>query len=124
MQLENHHDHSTYVIRSYGAEGVRVNEMLLTQSFIIMSDQLIQHWQPNHFSKLGKSDLDLIAKLDPEIIILGAGKKLTFPDPTLIAPITSKNIGFEVMDSYAACRCYSILASEGRNVAAGIILET
>ncbi len=123
MKLEKNHDDSVFVIRSYNDEGIKVNDNMLSQSFIIMSDQLVQNWQPGHFSDLCSNDLEQIADLDPEIIILGTGKTLSFPDQSLVASIRLKNIGFEVMDTYAACRCYSILVSEGRNVAAGMILE-
>ena len=123
MKLEINPDNSTYVIRSYTDKGIRVNDHILTQSFVIMPDQLIQNWQPDRFSDLCSNDLELIVDLDPEIIILGSGKNLSFPEISLTASIRSKGIGFEVMDTYAACRCYSILVSEGRNVAAGIILE-
>ncbi|NBP21008.1 MAG: hypothetical protein EBV36_03840, partial [Burkholderiaceae bacterium] len=33
-------------------------------------------------------------------------------------------IGFEMMDSQAACRTYNILMNEGRQVLAAIILDT
>lgn len=123
MKLENNTDNSNYSIRGYDEEGIRVNDDVVMESFVILPDQLLQNWRPSHFSMLKPDDLELIINLDPEIIILGSGKLLSFPDQSLIAAITAKNIGFEVMDTYAACRCYSILVSEGRYVAAGMILE-
>jgi uncharacterized protein len=32
------------------------------------------------------------------------------------------NIGYEIMDTAAACRTYNILMAEGRNVAAALII--
>jgi len=32
-------------------------------------------------------------------------------------------VGFEVMDTGAACRTYNVLVGEGRNVAAALIVE-
>jgi len=122
MKLEHNIADSKYVIRSYNEKGIQVNNELLTQSFIIMPDQLIRSWQPNKISVLKPSDLEIIVDLKPEIILLGSGKKLSFPAAIQTVPATSKNIGFEVMDTHAACRCYSILISEGRNVAAAMIL--
>ncbi len=123
MKLEQNNIDSKYVIQSYNEEGIQVNDEKMTRSFIIMSDRLLRSWQPDNISVLKPSDLEIIVDLEPEIILLGSGNKLSFPEAALIAPVTSKNIGFEVMDTYAACRCYSILISEGRNVAAALILE-
>lgn len=123
MKLENNQNHASNIIQAYDASGITVNEQLISSSFIIMPDQLITNWRPKNFSDLIKDDFDTIAKLEPEIIILGSGKKLYFPDMKLMQTIISKNIGFEVMDTHAACRCYSILLSEGRNIAAGLIID-
>lgn len=123
MKLETIKNNSNNTIRSYDSNGIKVNDEVLTHSFIIMSDRLIQNWHPKTFSDFNSEDLKLIASFDPEIIILGSGDHLHFPEVSITAPITSRGIGFEVMDTYAACRCYSLLMSEGRNVAAGLILE-
>ncbi len=127
MKLVNNPNDSTCTIRSYNEEGIHItennNDKVLVKSFIIMPDQIIKNWQPDDLSELGLNDLELIIDLDPEIFILGTGNSLSFPEMSLTSLVTSKNIGFEVMDTYAACRCYSILVSEGRNVAAGMILE-
>ena len=123
MKLESIKNNSNNTIRSYDNNCIKVNDDIYTQSFIITSDQLIPRWRPENFSDLCLKDLELITDLDPEIIILGSGNHLHFPESSITAIVTSKNIGFEVMDTYAACRCYSLLLSEGRNVAAGLILE-
>lgn len=34
-----------------------------------------------------------------------------------------KRIGLETMDTHAACRTYNVLAGEGRNVIAALLLE-
>ena len=40
-----------------------------------------------------------------------------------LQPLIKAKIGFEMMDSQAACRTYNILMGEGRKVLAAIILE-
>jgi uncharacterized protein len=40
----------------------------------------------------------------------------------LLAPLVEAGIGWEVMDTGAACRTYNILMSEGRNVAAALLM--
>ena len=44
------------------------------------------------------------------------------PDTGLLLPILEMNIGLEIMDTGAACRCYNLLMNEGRKIAAGLIL--
>lgn len=131
MKLRTNNDNSTFSIHSYNDDGIKVNDQILAQSFIITPDNLISNWRPNNFSDLTIDDVNLITDLEPEIIILGSGnktdnkadKKLFSPPPEVMKIVRSKNIGFEVMDTYAACRCYSILISEGRTVAAALILN-
>ena len=47
---------------------------------------------------------------------------LHFPNPRLLARLVAAGIGTEVMDTRAACRTYNILAEEGRNVAAALVI--
>ena len=55
-------------------------------------------------------------------LLLGTGARQRFPHPSLLRPLASARIGFEVMDTHAACRTYSILVSEGRKVAAALFV--
>jgi uncharacterized protein len=62
--------------------------------------------------------------LKPELIIIGTGKRQRFPGPELLKTLIEAKIGFEVMDSQAACRTYNILVGEGRQVLLALIVET
>lgn len=95
----------------------------LTESFIISPQQLMQEWGPATLQQIEEGDLTVIAKLQPEILLLGTGQSLQFPDNRLLAAIIELGIGYETMSSPAACRTYNILAAEGRQVAAAIIIE-
>ena len=59
----------------------------------------------------------------PELVVFGSGSKLRFAPPALLRGLMARRIGVETMDTQAACRTYNILASEGRNVVAALILE-
>lgn len=65
----------------------------------------------------------MIGALQPELVIVGTGKKQVFLNPKILQPLIKAKIGFEMMDSQAACRTYNILMGEGRKVLAAIILE-
>lgn len=111
-----------YYIESYRKGVITVNNEQYKNSFIISPKKLVQDWPPVHFSDLATHHIQQIISLQPEIIILGTGTSIHFPAPELIADIFEMDIGFEVMDTGAACRCYNLLVSEGRNVAAGLLM--
>lgn len=111
-----------YRIESYSSDTVVINGESYATSLIISPSELLPGWQVNRFSDLAVQHIDAITDLQPEIIILGTGKKVRFPDPQIIAGIFNREIGLEVMDTRAACRCYNLLASEERRVAAGLII--
>jgi len=58
----------------------------------------------------------------PELVILGTGRRQRFPRTELIAPLVRAGIGWEVMDTGAACRTFNVLVAEGRRVAAALLL--
>ena len=110
-----------YHIDSYANGVITVNGNAYNNSLVITPTQLLTTWPPEKFTDLATQHIRQIIQLDPEIIILGTGNQLCFPMPELIAEIFENHIGFEVMDTGAACRCYNLLLSEKRNVAAGLI---
>jgi uncharacterized protein len=62
--------------------------------------------------------------LKPELILIGTGSRQRFPAPELLKNLISAKIGFEIMDSQAACRTYNILVGEGRQVLLALIVES
>ena len=57
-----------------------------------------------------------------DIVLLGTGKDHVFPDMAALAPLIQQGIGIECMHTEAACRTYTIMQSEGRNVLAALIV--
>lgn len=122
MKIELDKIHSSYNrIDSYTADSIIINGKPYTSSLIISPKQLILDWEPESFSSLATQHFDRITALEPEIIILGTGHQIHFPDEQIIAQILELNIGLETMDTGAACRCYNLLISEGRNVVAALL---
>jgi uncharacterized protein len=109
-------------IRAYREGAIVVNEEHITQSLILLPDRIILDWPPQSFEELTARHFEAIAELDPEIVLLGTGARLSFPGERLTAPLLNKQIGFEVMDTASACRCYTVLAAEGRCVAAVLFM--
>ncbi|MEK6663420.1 MAG: Mth938-like domain-containing protein [Pseudomonadota bacterium] len=107
---------------NYGAGYVMVNQQRFEKSLIVLPDKLIDDWAPRSLDELTETHFEFLAGLDAEIVLLGTGAVLHFPHPRLTAPLATRRIGFEVMDTYAAARTYNILMGEGRRVAAALLL--
>jgi len=71
---------------------------------------------------LDAAAVQTILELNPEVAILGTGRRQQFPDKALLLPLLRQGIGVEVMDNSAAGRTYNLLAGEGRKVVAAFIL--
>jgi len=108
----------------YGAGYVAVNGVRYETSLVVTPQQvLVEGWRGVGFEQLEALHFELLLALQPEIVLLGTGAALRFPAPLLSRCLAQAQIGLEVMDSAAACRTYNILSAEGRNVAAGILLD-
>lgn len=83
----------------------------------------MENWDIQDFESLAQGDLSALVSLKPELVLLGTGDLLRFPDSKLLAGLAAAGIGAEIMDTRAACRTYNILAEEGRNVAAALIIS-
>ena len=112
-----------YKIISYSEDSFQTNDRIVKSNIIITKDQLIENWLEEGYSCFAMQHLEQVISLQPEIIILGTGKTLTFPNQEIFTYINSKNIGFEVMDTGAACRSYNLLIDEGRNAVACLFLS-
>lgn len=97
--------------------------LILRESFIITPRQLQREWPPGAIGEVEAEHLSTVRELGLEVLLLGTGKTLRFPAAAQLAALVSLGIGYEVMDTPAACRTYNLLAGEGRRVAAAIIIE-
>jgi uncharacterized protein len=112
----------TNLIRSYAPGLVLVNDTRYLASLVVLPERILPDWPPQAFEALAVEHFDLLAGLELEVLLLGTGRRLRFPPPELLAPLTRAGIGCEVMDTGAACRTYNILMSEGRRVAAALLM--
>ena len=95
----------------------------LISSFIISRGQLVPDWPVSSFEQLNAAAMETVCQLAPELIILGTGSKLQFPNAEITRPVREAGIGLEVMDTAAACRTFNLLAGDGRHVVAAIIQD-
>ncbi|MDB5966973.1 MAG: hypothetical protein JWQ72_3473 [Polaromonas sp.] len=81
-------------------------------------------WNCERFEQLTADHFARLAETGPELVIFGSGTRLRFPSPAFLRTLMEKRIGVETMDTLAACRTYNILAGEGRQVIAALLIET
>jgi len=120
LQLDNTGGLNTFT--AYGEGYVSVNGVRHDCNLAVLPDRLLPNWTQATFETLCVADLELLASLDADIVLLGTGKQLRFPSPDLLRPLVRAQKGLEVMDVAAACRTYNILMGEGRKVAVGLLL--
>ena len=116
----------TNAITGYGPGYVAINGGKINNSVIVLPDKIINPWAIASPSMLTSSlciaDFAELLELKPELIIFGSGAKFQFPDRRILAAFASARIGFEVMDTPAASRTYNVLMSEGRQIAAALLV--
>ena len=122
MKLDFETDGSMYVIRGYHGDSVIINEQPYRRSVIVTPARLVEDWPPASANELRIEHISAIIELEPEIVLLGTGSRLSFPAAEITRDIVEAGIGFEVMNTPAACRSYTILAAEQRRVAAALII--
>ena len=110
-------------VTAYGEDFVRINAMEYRETIIVRPDRVITGWAPGGYEALSEADFEALAELKPELVVLGTGRELRFPHPRLSRSLAAARIGLEVMATGAACRTYNILAAEGRQVAAALMIE-
>lgn len=123
MKLTIDHGGGRYVIRAYARGRVVVNDRVYTRSLILTPEELLADWPPQRFEDLTVAHIKAIAALAPDVALIGTGERLRFPGPALLEPLGRARIGVECMDTAAACRSFTVLASEGRRVAAALLLD-
>lgn len=122
MQFIEDSADANYVIDAHGPGWVSINHVTYSRSLVIMPDRLESDWLPFSFSDLGAEDLTRIIEMQPEILLIGTGKHQRFPDTDLLRRIGESGVGCEFMDTAAACRTYTVLMAEKRQVAAALLL--
>jgi uncharacterized protein len=116
LQLHRPGDH--LYVHSVSETSIRVAEQHYESAIIMSSEQLIDDWPVTSFAMLAVGDLDPVFELQPEIVIIGTGKRQAFLSPELMIAFYRRGIGVEAMNTAAAARTFNVLVSEERNVAA------
>lgn len=108
-------------IRSISDEGIRVGDDFFRNPFILNAERVIYDWPVTSVEQITEQHLEKVLELQPDVVLIGTGANQVFLEPAEMMFFYSRNIGFEVMTTDAACRTFNVLVSESRNVAAMLI---
>lgn len=106
------------LIRAYGVGELRINDDIYKETVIVTASTVLPLPEIRDMNDLGTFDSARILRLGPELVLLGTGQRQTFPTAAFRAQYLSAGIGFEVMDTGAACRTFNVLVAEQRRVVA------
>jgi len=123
MKFAEDHNSANYKISGYDHDSIGINGLPHTQSLVLSPMELLNDWAPSKYSELSADHLDAIYAMKPEIIIIGTGQKQIFPPSEVLRRLAKEQIGYEIMDTQAACRTFNILMAEDRTVVAGMFLK-
>jgi uncharacterized protein len=109
-------------ITSYGEDFVAVNGTRHERSVIVTPRSIDTQWPVTDLLSLMQVHVAQLLASQPEVVLLGTGTRIRFPPPAVLRPLIDARIGYEIMDTGAACRTYGVLMAEGRQVLAALII--
>ena len=102
---------------------IKVGNEIINEDLVLHNDRVIPGWQVSDITRITLEDLEPHLREQTEIVLLGTGWQTHIPPRELIFAMARRRVGFEVMDTPAACRTFNILISEGRDVSAFLIIK-
>ena len=107
------------LVQSYGADGFRIGNQFYETNVLVLPEAAVAwsgEWSLDAFAAI------LNATPLPEVLLIGTGPKHIMIPPTFRAALKAREIGFDTMDTGAACRTFNVLLGESRRVAAAFLL--
>ena len=123
MKMQAERPDGSNAITRHAPEGVIVAGIEHRSSVLVPWKGAAQPWAVERFEALSDASFEPLLAMSPELVIFGSGSRLRFPPPALLRALMARRIGFETMDTPAACRTYNVLLAEGRAVVAALLFE-
>jgi uncharacterized protein len=123
MKLHSSTTGQYQTVSGYFEGGVEINGKPFDYSLLVLPESAPRPWPVAKFEELAVEHFEQLLAEQPDVVILGTGERQRFVHPRLAAPLISKQIGVECMDTNAACRTYNILMGEGRKALLALIIE-
>lgn len=116
MRLSLDDSGQRFVVRGFTDTEVSVNHETLANSFLLTPDRIMTDLPLHTVADLIPDHVNDLRVDDPEVLIVGTGTKTLRAGAEFQARLLRAGIGVEFMDTGAACRTYTVLASELRRV--------
>lgn len=123
MKLHASNTKQYQTVTGYFPGGVEINAQPFDYSLMMLPEVAPRAWPVASFEQLTVEHFEQLLAEQPDVVILGTGARQRFVHPRLAAPLTSRHIGVDCMDTNAACRTYNILMGEGRKVLLALLIE-
>ena len=111
------------VVTGLGPGWVRIGATEYRENLVLTPETIVPGFASSGFEGLVDREFEGLLAYKPEMVLLGTGASLRFPQPSLTRALTDAGVGLEVMDTPAACRTFNILAAEGRSVVAVLLMN-
>ena len=118
MRFTQDSSSAAQLIRAYRPGELRINDAVYRGTVIVSASSVLTLPEVRDMDELAVFDPAPILALEPELVLLGTGARQIFPAASFRAQFLRVGIGFEAMDTGAACRTFNVLVAEQRRVAA------
>lgn len=118
MDISLDQNSGDYLIRSYSSGVVKVNNTEYTKPLVVSLNSLSQENLPSSVDEMSVDTLKMLEIEKYEAVLLGTGPLLEQLSWELLEAAQMMKAPLEVMSTGAACRTFTVLASEGRRVLA------
>ena len=122
MQLTEHRNERQLFVRQADASSVTVIDRVYTRSLLLDTDRVVEDFPARRVEDLDAPAIETVLSLEPEVVLLGTGARITFPPATVLAQFLKRRVGLEAMDNAAAARTFNVLIGEGRRAVAVFLL--
>ena len=110
------------LIRSYAPGEIKINAETYRHSVVVGPASIAPGPEIGDAAELTVAHAAGILDLAPELVLVGTGIRQVFPAAEFGAQFLRAGIGFEVMDTGAACRTFNVLVTEQRRVVALLLI--
>ncbi len=122
MRFTQEQTSSVNVVRGYSDGELRINAETFHSAVIVAASALRTEATLLEVTDLGDAQVAHVLAMEPDVVLLGTGLRQIFPAPAFGVRFLERGIGFEVMDTGAACRTFNVLVGEQRRVVALLLV--
>ena len=108
------------MIRAWEPGRIRIAERWIAGHVLVTPEQIVEGWEVTTPERLALEHLEHALAGQPEIVLLGTGATLVWPEADLAGALAARGVGLEIMGTPAACRTFNVLVHEQRKVVAAL----